>query len=84
MSRPAEAVRGAASVVVGVVPATGSALANASAARTLEQVLAPLAAGEGSLLGALGFRPELAPGAAPDLAVLVRAVQGREVRISNT
>ena len=82
VSRPAEAVRGAASVVVGVVPSTGSALANASAARTLEQVLTPLAAGEGSLLGALGFGPELAPGAAPDLAALVRAVQGREVRIA--
>ena len=82
VSRPAEAVRGRASVVVGVVPTAGGALANASMARSIERVLAPLTAGEGALLASLGIAPEQSPGATPDVPALTRALQGREVRVA--
>jgi hypothetical protein len=82
VTRPADALRGRASIVVGIVPTLGGVLASASAARTLERVLAPLSAGEAPLLGALGVQPELSSGAAPDVPTLTRALQGREVRVA--
>jgi hypothetical protein len=82
VTRPAEAVRGRASVVIGIVPAPGGALTSPTAARTLERALAPLAAGDGAPLATFGFEPELSPGAAPDLAALVRTLGQREVRIA--
>ncbi len=82
VSRPAEPVRGRATVVVGVVPTAGGALANASAARSLERVLTPLSTGESALLTSLGFTPEMTAGAAADVPALTRALQNREVRIA--
>lgn len=82
VSRPAVAVRGVASVVVGLVAAPGSPLASASAARSLERALAPLSAGGGAALAPFGFSPELAPGAAPDLPALLRALAGRALRVA--
>ena len=80
--RPAEPARGRASIVVGIVPTAGGALANASSARSLERVLAPLSTGETPLLAGLGIAPEIIAGAAPDVPALTRALQGREVRIA--
>jgi hypothetical protein len=82
VSRPAVVVRGTASVVVGLVAAPGSPLATASAARSLERALAPLSTGDGAALGAFGFTPELAPGAAPDLPALLRSLSGRALRVA--
>lgn len=82
VSRPADALRGEAAVAVGLVPSPGAPLASASAARTLEQCLAPLATGEPAPLAPFGFAPSRAPGAVPDLPALVRALGGRPLRVA--
>lgn len=80
VSRPAEAVRGPASVVVGMVPTLNGPLASAAAARTLEQSLAALCAGEGAILTAPGLTS--APDVAPDLVALVRTLNHRGLRVA--
>lgn len=82
VSRPALSLRGEPAVAVGLVATPGSALASASAARTLEVALAALAAGPGAPLAAFGFTPAPSPGAMADLPALTRALAGRSLRVA--
>lgn len=82
VSRPAELVRATPSAVVGIVPAPGSFLASAASARSLEQVLAPLATGEGALVTSLGFTPTVSADSRPDVPALTRAARDRGLRLA--
>jgi hypothetical protein len=82
VTRPSVAIRGEASVVVGMVPSRESPIANPSAARSLETVLAPLCNGEGALLGNFGFTPESSATSRPDVSALTRSLQQHTLRIS--
>lgn len=72
VSRPAEVVRGAPGAVVGLCPTPGGVLDHdASHARAMERMLAPIATSAGSTLGPMGLSPT---GAAADEVVMIRAL----------
>ena len=82
VQRAAEALRGPSTVIVGIVPTAGGSLANAGAARTLEQRLAPLSHGENAPLAAPGLAPDTTASTGPDASALTAAFRGAALRMA--